>query len=126
MFGVITADTNIMYSISQICVLAILWVWIAILYIPVKKQTKYLQNEQIQMQKCLYAVGASTNDTKNQRWRDFGQGMVSMTSMVALTGFWLWKSRKRKISVFPEKFTLPYLVATVLFAALPKKQIANI
>ena len=46
--------------------------------------------------------------------------MASMTAMLILAGFLLGLSRKVKIklSVFPDKFTLPYIGASVLFAVL--------
>lgn len=46
--------------------------------------------------------------------------MSSMTAILILTGFLCWVSRKGKsnLSVFPDKFTAPYIGATVLFAVL--------
>ena len=46
--------------------------------------------------------------------------MASMTAMLILTGFLLGLSKKTKtrLSVFPDRFTVPYIGATVLFAVL--------
>lgn len=46
--------------------------------------------------------------------------MASMTAMLILTGilFGLSKKAKTRLSVFPKRFTWPYIGATVLFAVL--------
>ena len=51
---------------------------------------------------------------------NFTDRMASMTAMLILTGFLfgLSKKAKTKLSVFPEKFTAPYIGATVLFPVL--------
>ena len=51
---------------------------------------------------------------------NFTDRMASMTAMLILTGF-LWglsRKGKSKLSIFPDKFTVSYISATVLFVVL--------
>lgn len=51
---------------------------------------------------------------------NFSDRMASMAAMTLLTGILLGLSRKRKakLSVFPNRFTVPYVCASVLFGVL--------
>ncbi|MGM9573230.1 MAG: hypothetical protein ACI3VJ_02275 [Hominicoprocola sp.] len=51
---------------------------------------------------------------------NFTDRMASMTAMLILTGilFGLSKQTKTRLSVFPKRFTWPYIGATVLFTVL--------
>ena len=54
------------------------------------------------------------------RQTNFTDRMASMAAMLILTGILLGLSKhaKTKLSVFPERFTCPYIGATLLFIAL--------